>query len=149
MKKIILLSLLLNVAGAEAQEKFVAKDSVVTLPVGSPLRKQLLNLSRPKLEQRLKQQVEFLEPKIRVLGDYAMVFSQTQQKGGKPLDLKKAKLENEPYDNNYQAIYKRVKGKWTILVEYDGCTDVCWLEWMDRKELGIPRRLFPIPIGEM
>ncbi len=112
------------------------------LKSGSPLRKTLFNLSRPNAEREFGQSVEFFGGSMRKVGNFIFVFANVQQKGGRELDSQKVKLA-APFDNNYQAIYKNIGGKWTILREKMGCTDVCWLEWSDEKNLKLPKGLLP------
>ncbi len=140
MKKLLFFSLLFYAIGVSAQ-KVAPKNNVTIVTKSSPLRKMFLNLSRPNAEKFFKQPIEFLDPNIRLLDNYAFIFSVVQQKGGKDLDMKKLEEPNAT-DNNYQAVYFKKNGKWTILKEYIGCTDVCWLEWVEDKT--IPAAIFPM-----
>jgi hypothetical protein len=141
MKKLLFLSFLFCVIGVHAQNA-APRSKVTIITTSSPLRKMFLNLSRLNVETFFGQPIEFLDPKIRLLGDYAFIFSVVQQKGGKELDPKKFKDPNDATDNNYQAVYLKKKGKWTVFKEMMGCTDVCWLEWVEDKT--IPAAIFPI-----
>lgn len=141
MKKLLFFIFLLGAVVASAQ-KTTPKANVTIVTTSSPLRKMFLNLSRPNAEKFFGQSIEFLEPNIRLLGNYAFIFSVVQQKGGKALDEKKFKEKDLPIDNNYQAVYLKKNGKWTIFKEMIGCTDVCWLEWVEDKT--IPSAIFPM-----
>jgi hypothetical protein len=141
MKKLLFFILLLGAVGASAQ-KVAPKTNVTIVTTSSPLRKTFLDLSRPNADKFFGQSIEFLQPNIRLFGNYAFIFSVVQQKGGKELDSKKFKEADMPIDNNYQAVYLKKNGKWTILKESIGCTDVCWLEWVEDKT--IPTALFPM-----
>lgn len=141
MKKLLFCIALCFAIGANAQNA-APKSNVTIVTITSPLRKMFLNLSRPNAEALFGQSIEFLEPNIRLSGNYAFIYSLVQQKGGKPLDPKKFKEADLPLDNNYQAIYFKKKGQWTILKEMIGCTDVCWLEWAEDKT--IPAAILPM-----
>jgi hypothetical protein len=141
MKKILFCWALLLTLGASAQNA-APKSKVTIVTITSPLRKMFLDLSRPNANQFFGQSIEFLQPNIRLLGNYAFAYSSVQQKGGKELDPKKFKEADLPVDNNYQAIYFKKNGKWTILKEMIGCTDVCWLEWAEDKT--IPTAILPM-----
>ena len=143
MKKLLFFILLLGAFDASAQ-KTTSKSHVTIVTTHSPLRKMLLDLSRPNATKFFGQSIEFLQPNIRLLGNYAFIFSVVQQKGGKELDPKKFADQEMAMatDNNYQAVYFKKNGKWTILKESMGCTDVCWLEWVEDKT--IPTAIFPM-----
>jgi hypothetical protein len=140
MKKLLFFSLFLYSIGVSAQNA-APKSKVTIVTTGSPLRKIFLDLSRPNADKFFRQSIEFLKPNIRLLGNYAFIYSTVQQKGGKALDSKKFEEPNAT-DNNYQAIYFKKNGKWTILEEMIGCTDVCWLGWAEDKR--IPAAILPM-----
>lgn len=115
---------------------------------GNPIRKTLLDVVRKPTVAELGQNVEFVVSTMRVKGNWAFVYGQLQQPGGQALDHSKFKdkgyremSEGGIFDNNFQAVLQKQKGKWVIVKRALGCTDVCWLEWLDLK--GAPKEIFP------
>jgi hypothetical protein len=126
----------------------VAQVSPYEVKAGSPLRKVILNVVRTPTESELGQKILFNNVFMSVSGNWAFVNGMLQQPNGKDPDPSKFKdkvyrenAEGGLFDNNFQAVLQKKKGKWTIVKRALGCTDVCWLEW--RQKGGIPDALFP------
>jgi hypothetical protein len=116
--------------------------------VGNPLRKTLLDVIRKPTMADLGQNVEFVVSTIRTKGTWAFAHGMIQQPGGKPVDRKKfveksviLMANDEIFDDNFQAVLQLKQGKWGITKYALGCTDVCWLEWLELQ--GIPKEIFP------
>jgi hypothetical protein len=140
-----LLFLLLMATGhIQAQDK----TSPYEVKVGNPLRKTLLDVIRKPTTADLGQNVEFVVSAIRTKGAWAFAHGMIQQPGGKPLDRKQfveksaiLMANDGVFDDNFQAVLQLKQGKWIVTKYALGCTDVCWLEWLDLK--GIPKEIFP------
>ena len=126
-----------------------AQESPYEIKKGNPLRKVLLDSIRTPTSAELGQKVEFVVGAMMVKGDWAFVNGMLQQPGGKPLD--KTKFVDKGYfqdgkeglfDDNFQAILQKKKGKWVIIKRALGCTDVCWLEWRGKIK-GMEDAIFP------
>jgi hypothetical protein len=125
-----------------------AQNSVYEVKTGNPLRKTILDVVRKPTAAELGQPIEFIVNGIYAKGNWAFVYGQLQQPGGTALDHSKfadkgyaEQSKLELFDNNFQALLLKKKGKWTIAERALGCTDVCWLEWTDRKD--VPQEIFP------
>ena len=126
-----------------------AQMSPYAIKKGNPLRKTILDSIRTPTSAELGQKIEFVVGAMLVKGDWAFVNGMLQQSGGKPLD--KTKFVDKNYrelsagglfDDNFQAILQKKKGKWVIIKRALGCTDVCWLEWRGKIK-GIEDDIFP------
>lgn len=125
-----------------------AQTSPYDVKVGNPLRKIILNTIRTPSEAELGQKVEFLVSNLRAKGNWVFINGMLQQPGGAAIDLNKMvdsgyleAAQAGVFDHNFQALLQKKKGKWVILERALGCTDVCWLAWMEKK--GVPKSVFP------
>lgn len=125
-----------------------SQTSIYEVQTSNPLRKTILDVVRKPTAAELGQPIEFIVNGIYAKGNWAFVYGQLQQPGGKALDHSKfadkdyvEQSKAELFDNNFQALLLKKKGKWTIAERALGCTDVCWLEWADRKD--VPQEIFP------
>jgi hypothetical protein len=125
-----------------------AQVSPFEVKPGNPLRKTILNTIRTPTEAELGQKVEFMVSLIQAKGNWAFAYGQLQQPGGQAIDyslFKDKDLAEQAagglFDNNFQALLQKKKGKWVIVERALGCTDVCWANWFEVK--GVPREIFP------
>jgi hypothetical protein len=123
-------------------------QNISTPERGTPERKAILDALRPSVEADLGQKVEFVPSIFNVGGDWAFLYGAVQQPGGQPLDLQKLKhpglaanRDEEMWENNFQALLRRENGAWMLVEQALSCTDVCWLDWAERKDL--PKGLIP------
>jgi hypothetical protein len=143
-KKTVILSIclcLIHVVNAQVSPYEIKK--------GNPLRKTLLDVVRTPTSAELGQNVEFVVNTLLSKGDWAFVQGQLQQTGGKALD--KTKFVDKDYlergkeglfDDNFQAVLQKKKGKWVIVKRALGCTDVCWGDWVNTVK-GADKAIFP------
>lgn len=114
-----------------------------TPKAGTPERKVILDKIRPKVEDNVIKGVKFQVSTFKISGDWAFVNGSMLDSKEKPLneDLIRKKYQTEAWDNNFQALLKKVKGTWTVIEVASGCTDVCWVGWdSDHKA---PKAIFP------
>jgi hypothetical protein len=130
---------------AEKTEKTESVNKVYTPQRNSAERKQIMDALRVPVEKELKQNVIFKVNDLKIFGDWAFLGGEPMAKsGGKP-DYRGTKYEDDVksdiFDNNIFALLKKKGGRWTIVVYYLGCTDVCYAGWW--KEHGAPKEIFP------
>ena len=127
-----------------------------TPPVGSALRKQLMDTIRIPAEEHLGQAVIFKVSALRVTDSWAFFLGTAVQPNGERVDFRKAKAFREnPKDTRMEmeagtlfggvdALLKREGNRWRIVaITYDA-SDVHWLDY-DQK-FGAPHRLIADPI---
>ena len=132
------------------------RDPYTTPPVGSALRKQLMDTIRVPAEEHLGQAVVFKVSTLRVMGDWAFFLGTAIQPNGNSVDFRKSKAYREnPQETKSEieagmlyggvdALLKREGNRWRIVaITYDA-SDVHWLDY-DQK-FGAPHRLIADPI---
>ena len=130
---------------AEKTEKTEPVKKVYTPSKNSAERKQIMDALRVPVQKELNQDVIFKVNDLKVFGDWAFMGGEPLAKsGGKP-DYRGTKYEDDiksdMFDNNIFSLLKKKGGRWTIVVYYLGCTDVCYAGWW--KEHGAPKEIFP------
>lgn len=128
---------------SEKAEKTESIKKVYTPEKDSAARNQIMDTLRTPVQKELKQNVIFKVNDLKVSGDWAFMGGEPLAKsGGKP-DYRGTKYEEDSdmFDNNIFALLKKKGGRWTIVVYYIGCTDVCYAGWW--KEHGAPKEIFP------
>jgi hypothetical protein len=127
----------------------MAQVSPYEVQANNPLRKTILSTIRTPTTAELGQKIEFVVDIMMSKGNWTFVSGQLQQVGGKALD--KTKFVDKNYlkrgkeglfDNNFQALLQKKKGKWVIVKRELGCTDVCWLAWRNSVK-GVEDAIFP------
>lgn len=112
---------------------FAQEQEAVTPDKDSLDRLAIMNALRIPVEKELKQKVHFTINHFKITDTWAFI-------SGEPLTLKLTKpdyagtiyqkaVDEDMFDNNYQALLKKTAGKWKLVVYKIGCTDVCWLDW--------------------
>ena len=115
---------------------------------GSDERKTQMDLLRGQLTPKFKGQkliFESIGNFYKSNGEWAVVYVNVYQEGGKPVDFinsaYKELYEEETIDSNgIFALFKKVGKSWTIVTRIDFPTDVpigCW--W---KEFNAPKSIF-------
>ena len=113
----------------------IAEDKVVSPAQGTPERKAVLDILRPKLEAELKAELVFVVSDMRVSADWAFVMAQPQRKDGKKLDGPKIYGEHwEHMDGlTLTAVLRKKANQWTVLEHHVGATDVWWQQYCEQK----------------
>ena len=128
------------------QLKEEAKTSQLIKPArGSKLRKDLVNALRVPVQKELKQRIIFRISDIRVIGDWAFIGGEPLTPKGRQPDYSKTihkdDVEDGIFDNNVFGLLKRKGDKWEVVSHLIGCTDVCYLGWVE--EYKISKELLP------
>lgn len=120
-------------------------QKVSTPERGSAERTAILNALRIPVEKELKQKISFSIQTIRAQGNWAFINGEPQSANGGEPDYSKTQyadaIEEGMFDNNFQALLKKTGGKWKVVEFAIGCTDVCWLPWIDDHKA--PKAIFP------
>lgn len=124
----------------------LAQQYAYTPGRGAPERKLILAALRASVEKELKQKVQFAVQHFKVQGDWAFVNGEPRDANGrgKP-DYRgteyQAAISGDAFDNNFFALFKRNGGKWKVVTYAIGCTDVCYIPWVDQYKA--PKTIFP------
>ena len=124
-----------------------AEKTEKTEPVKSD-REQIMDALGGPVEKELKQGIQFKVYDLNILGDWAYLGGEPLSKsGGKP-DYKGTKYDDpddpdgvKNMENRIDALLQKKDGKWTVVKNEIGCTDVCYALWW--KEFGAPKKIFP------
>ena len=109
---------------------------------GDPLRKQLLDTIRTRVESDVRQRVLFVVTTINVLGNWAYLAVDPVDLKGKPIDIKTTKYADDADMMDGLTTYSLLKyknGRWSEVSFFTGPTDVSQLAWID--EYGISKTL--------
>ena len=114
---------------------------------GSAERAAILSALRVPVERSLKQKIQFSINNFKVRGNWAFLDGEPQNStGGKP-NYKNTQyqeaIDADMFDNNFFALLKKSGGKWKVVKYQIGCTDVCYLPWIE--DYKAPKTIFPIP----
>lgn len=136
---LILLMFAVFAIGASAQ-------SVYTPEKGSPERKAILDSLRVPVERAMKQKIVFVADKFNVQGTWAFVGGSMQTPSGDQPNLAGTEFAEAAkegfYDSNFFGLLRKSSGKWRVVKQAIGCTDVCYAEWW--KEARAPKTIFDI-----
>jgi hypothetical protein len=110
-------------------------------------RAAILDALRVPVERNLKQKIQFSINNFRVRGNWAFLDGKPQNtSGGKP-NYKNTKYQEaidvDMFDNNFFALLRKTGGKWKVVKYQIGCTDVCYLSWLE--DYKAPKTIFPVP----
>ena len=153
MRSVLLLLLLL---GSTFSGRAGERAAYSTPPVGSALRKQLMDTIRIPTEEHLGQAVIFKVSALRVTDTWAFLLGTAVRPDGSTVDFRKSKaFRNNPRETKEEmeagilyggvdALLKREGNHWRIVaITYDA-SDVHWLDYDQR--FGAPHRLIADPI---
>lgn len=142
LKKFVFSSLIIIVlAGAMSAQQYA-----YTPGRDAPERKQILAALRLPVENELKQKVQFAVQHFKVQGNWAFVNGEPRNATGKGkpnyrgTEYQEA-IRGDAFDNNFFALLKKTGGKWKVVTYAIGCTDVCYIPWVDQYKA--PKTIFP------
>lgn len=120
-------------------------QKVYTPEKGSAERTAILAALRVPIEKELKQKIQFSVQEFKSNGTWAFLSGEPQDmNGGKPnykgTPYQKA-IDADMFDNNFFALLKKTGGKWKVITQAIGCTDVCYVDWW--KKYKAPKAVFP------
>lgn len=144
-KSIASLIVVLFVSGAVC----VAQERARSPAPGDPERKAVLDALRVPVEKELRRKVVFKVDGLKVLGAWAFVRGVPQQPGGKAMDYRGTRYEQQEqtgaFDDGFSALLRRRAGKWSVVTYNIGATDVVWADWSEKHKA--PPELFDLPDG--
>jgi len=117
------------------------------VPVGDPLRRQLLDSLRPQVQRDLGgQPVQFMVDRLRLQGDWAFYSGSIQRPDGGAIDFSRTRYAGALREGVFDgpgmfALLRRVDGGWRVVTFVIGPTDVAYLDWP--AAYGAPDSLFP------
>ncbi len=142
MKRRLFLQGCAGVCAIGVASPLVFAGSLFSPKRGDPLRKQLLDTIRTRVESDVRQRVLFVVTAINVLGDWAYLAVDPVDLKGKPIDIKTTKYADDADMMDGLTTYSLLKyknGRWSEVSFFTGPTDVSQLAWID--EYGISKKL--------
>lgn len=132
----ILLMVVVCVAAASAQ-------AVYTPKADSAERKAILAALRVPVEKDFKQKIVFVVDTLNSNGSWAYIGGTPQKPDGGSPDLAGTKFAEyeDAYDHNFFGLLRKTGGKWRVVTNAVGCTDVCFADWWSRYKA--PKAIFP------
>ncbi len=113
---------------------------VYTPQRGDPLRKEVLDTIRPRVEAEMRTKVQFVVETMNLQEDWAFVVVTPQHLNGAPIDIAKTRFAEDAdfMDGltNY-SLLKLVNNRWHEVTHVTGPTDVAFIVWP--KEFGCPK----------
>ena len=139
-KSFLSLAIVLVLASAAFSQK------VYTPEKGSAERTAILNALRVPVEKELKQKISFNVETFNVQGAWAFLSGEPLSADGKGRpNYKKTPYQRAidagAFDNNFFALLKKTGGKWKVVTDAIGCTDVCYATWW--RDYKAPKAIFP------
>jgi hypothetical protein len=115
------------------------------LKYGDPLRKELMNSVRPRVERTLRTKVIFNVHQANRVGEWAFLTAEPKNPDGSAIHYERTPVAKQWKDGVFGgivcALYRKRGSRWEIR-RYDfGASDVTWLEW--GKQTGAPKSVFP------
>ena len=118
--------------------------TVYTPERNSAERTAIFDALRVPVSKELKQDVQFVADRFKVLGDWAFIAGKAQSAQGGELNWKITKyqedIDNGVFDDNLFALLKKSGDRWSVVTYQIGCTDVCYEGW--DKEYKAPKAIF-------
>ncbi len=109
---------------------------------GDPLRKELLDTIRARVESDVRQKVQFVVATINVLDNWAYLAVDPVDLKGNRIDIRKTKFAADADMMDGLTTYSLLRyknGRWNEISFFTGPTDVSQLAWID--EYGISKKL--------
>ncbi len=109
---------------------------------GDPLRKELLDTIRARVESDVRQKVKFVVSIINVMGEWAYLAVDPVSMSGKAIDIRKTKYADDADMMDGLTTYSLLRyknGRWNEISFFTGPTDVSQLAWID--DYGISKKL--------
>lgn len=110
--------------------------SLYTPPSGSPERVELMNSLRTQTRSELGGDAVFVVRELRSNGEWAFARLNPQWRDGRAIDAERTPLYRNNTDQMFdglhtEAIWRKVRGRWTVYAHTIGSTDVWWLDHCD------------------
>lgn len=133
---------LVVLAAGLAVQPAIAGD-IFTPERGTLLRKQLLDIVRPRIQADLNTRVQFVVSTMKVGSGCAFLAITPQHTNGRPIDIKKTRYaaDAEMMDGLITySLLKNTNGRWREVAYVTGPTDVAYEPWP--AQFGCPRAVF-------
>jgi len=131
--------------GGLTRESSAARSAPYTPAKGSAERKAILDALRVPVEKQLKQPVIFNVDHFQVMNGWAFLLGAPRRPDGGKVDYSgtvyERAVEGGAFDDGIVALLHLTGGKWRVVNQIIGATDVPYLDW-DRKYRA-PRAIFP------
>jgi hypothetical protein len=115
-----------------------------TAPVSSAERVAMLDTARRPVARQLGKPVKFLVRTLNRDGDWAFLVATMQDAQGRPISYAGTPLASAEAEGmiskDYVALLQRSGGRWRVVDQAVGPTDVAWEGWAARY--GAPAGLF-------
>lgn len=104
----------------------------------------ILDAARIPVVEALGKPPVFVVRQLNRDGEWAFLFADMQQQGGKPFDYggtRKAEAARQGFvSRSYAALLRKGEGGWRVVEAAIGPTDVAWEGWA--AKYGVPAKLF-------
>lgn len=143
MKPIATLATALLIAAAALTSLPASAGNVFTPERGTFLRKQLLDIVRPRIQADLNTRVQFVVSTMKVGGGCAFLAITPQHTNGRPIDINKTRYAADADMMDGLITYsllKNTSGRWREVAYVTGPTDVAYEPWP--AKYGCPRAVF-------
>ncbi|WP_426702932.1 hypothetical protein ACPPVV_08030 [Rhodanobacter sp. Col0626] len=139
MRPILLATLVIATLG-----QVHAQALLQTPSVQSPERRDVLDAARTKVQSQLGKPVRFKVEQLRLADSWAYLHATMQDAQGQAVSYTGTRYEEADRHGlksaKYDALLRRVHGRWTVKVDSIGATDVPWTSWS--RDHGAPSTLF-------
>ena len=123
----------------------VAALAASTGQVPAEERAAILDAARQPVTKRLGKPVKFKVKRLERQGDWAFLIAAMQDAGGNPVSYAGTPLASAEAEGmvskDYVALLRLSGGKWRVVDNAVGPTDVIWADWAEKH--GAPKALFP------
>jgi hypothetical protein len=124
---------------------FCGSATGAPLPFGDPVRKELMNVVRTRVERTLRTKVIFEVHDANRVGDWAFMTAEPKNPNGSAIHYERTPVAKEwkagVFGGIVVALYKKQGSRWTLRRYNFGASDVEWLDW--GKQTGAPKSVFP------
>jgi len=117
----------------------VMAGEVYTPQRGDPLRKQVLDSIRPRIEVEVRAKVQFVVETMNLQEDWAFVVVTPQHVNGAPIDIAQTRFADDAGFMDGLTDYSLLKfqnNRWNEIAHVTGPTDVAYIVWP--KDFGCP-----------
>lgn len=113
-------------------------------PVGKE-RSAILDAARVPVASRLGKPIRFKVTHLEKLGEWAFLIAEMQDRGGAPLSYAGTRYADDAAhgvkSRDYVALLKAANGRWQVVEQAIGPTDVIWADWGAKHR--VPAAIFP------
>jgi hypothetical protein len=123
----------------------VAAMASTTGQIPADQRAAIIDAARQPVGKRLGKPVKFKVKRLERQGDWAFLIAAMQDASGNPITYAGTPLASAEVEGmvskDYIALLRVSAGKWRVVDNAVGPTDIAWADWSGRH--GAPQALFP------